>query len=156
MAQGYEGEERSAQFEDGWFYPGDLAVLRADGWLIVTGRNTDVINLGGKKLSAVEMESRLQNLDNVEDVCVMNVDIRGKESLAVAVVCPLDADRSALRQQVVDALGRVGPLHLVFMDRLPRNAMGKLPRQAIAQHLSKTLTDRANPRSNDVASGKAA
>src|SRR6185312_9892764 len=39
------------QQPDGWFYPGDRGRLRADGLLVITGRNAEIINAGGFKIA---------------------------------------------------------------------------------------------------------
>ena len=44
-----------------WFYPGDLGHLTADGQLCISGRADDVINRGGHKLSAVDIEEALRS-----------------------------------------------------------------------------------------------
>ena len=50
--KGYVGDASEAEtaFRDGWFYPGDIAALRADSMLIVLGRERSVLNLGGDKV----------------------------------------------------------------------------------------------------------
>ena len=50
---GYLGdpEESKSVFRDGWFYPGDLGTLSADGLLVIAGREQAVLNLGGDKIS---------------------------------------------------------------------------------------------------------
>lgn len=140
MVRGYEGEEKSLQFEDGWFYPGDLAVLRDDGWLVVAGRDTDVINLGGLKLSAVDMETKLHDVEGVNDVCVVGLDQQGVQRLAIAVVHEDGVVLEQLRPRISARLPGLMSFHLIRVSGLPRNAMGKLPRPLIAEELLKILS----------------
>lgn len=145
MALGYLGDTAPAQFRQGWFYPGDLGYLTADGWLVLSGRDSSVINVGGVKISAEDMEARLLHVPQLQDVCVLGLDgaSDGTQLLVVAVLqdapqmAPADLD--ALRQALREA-GRL-PLRfkLVCVPQLPRNAMGKLPRAVIAQQVMKVL-----------------
>ena len=51
--------ERAAEntsFRDGWFYPGDLGRYETDGLLVLTGRTSEVINVGGLKLAPEVIE----------------------------------------------------------------------------------------------------
>jgi acyl-CoA synthetase (AMP-forming)/AMP-acid ligase II len=60
--------------DDGWFITGDL--VEQDGeWLRICGRKSEVINVGGEKVHPAEVESVIQELDNVRDVTV-----RGEKS----------------------------------------------------------------------------
>ena len=55
--------------EDGWFKTGD--VVEVDGeYIRFLGRNSEIINVGGKKVYPAEVESVLQLLEGVEDVSV--------------------------------------------------------------------------------------
>jgi acyl-coenzyme A synthetase/AMP-(fatty) acid ligase len=66
-----DDEEASAQvFRDGYFYPGDMAVRRADGRIRVLGRTGDVINVKGLKYAVGPIEQRLQQSLGVEEVCI--------------------------------------------------------------------------------------
>jgi acyl-CoA synthetase (AMP-forming)/AMP-acid ligase II len=49
----------AAHFQHGWFYPGDEGVMPQAGQLRITGRESDVMNLGGIKVSPEEIEARL-------------------------------------------------------------------------------------------------
>jgi acyl-CoA synthetase (AMP-forming)/AMP-acid ligase II len=62
--EGYLDDEATTRefFRDGWFYPGDLGKLRADGRLCLEGRATDVINLMGAKIATGPVERSLQDL----------------------------------------------------------------------------------------------
>lgn len=143
MATGYDGAESSTAFRGGWFYSGDIGILHQDGMLVVTGRDTDVLNLGGLKLSAVELETALLNIAGLNDVCVVALDEQGTHRLAIAVVHSDDVELEAVRPQITQALPQPMQFHLIRVPWLPRNAMGKLPRTVIAQKLLKILAGAA-------------
>ncbi len=139
MARGYHGGEPGSAFVDGWFYPGDVGTLTDDGWLAITGRNDDLLNLGGHKLSAVDLESMIQNEPGVLDVCVVSVDVAGADRVAVALVLGASANPDAISAVVTARLPWGVPFVLARMPALPRNAMGKLERGAVVKQVRPAL-----------------
>lgn len=139
MATGYFGNAESSSFRQGWFYPGDIGTLSADGLLVITGRDVDVLNLGGSKLSALDLEGSLLKLKELKDVCVLAADSAVADTLIVVAVYDDDVDSKTLLQRIRTALALPVPFHLVRMPKLPRNAMGKLPRALIATQIADCL-----------------
>ena len=60
-------------FKDGWFYPGDLGHLTADGLLVITGRVTEVLNRGGDKLAPELIEEVLRMVPEISDAAAFAV-----------------------------------------------------------------------------------
>jgi acyl-coenzyme A synthetase/AMP-(fatty) acid ligase len=58
--------------EDGWFKTGDLVEEADDGFLKISGRITDIINVGGLKVLPSEVETILLEIDGVEDALVFS------------------------------------------------------------------------------------
>ena len=141
MATGYEGETDSTVFRNGWFYSGDIGFLTEDGLLVVTGRNSDVINLGGVKISAVDLETALVPIEELKDVCVVG-DHRGAPRLIVAAVYDDTVGREILKTKIREALPNKLPFLLLRVESLPRNAMGKLQRNLISKQLTDVLVAR--------------
>jgi non-ribosomal peptide synthetase component E (peptide arylation enzyme) len=74
MAAGYFADEAStrAVFEgDGWVRTGDCALVDSDGLLRIQGRKKDIINRGGMKISAEEIEDLLRAHPAIVDVAVV-------------------------------------------------------------------------------------
>ena len=57
---------------DGWFRTGDLVEER-DGYIRITGRKKDIINIGGQKVFPIEVESVLLNMQGIDDALVYGV-----------------------------------------------------------------------------------
>jgi acyl-coenzyme A synthetase/AMP-(fatty) acid ligase len=55
-------------FRDGWFFPGDVGVITADGLLFLKGRSDDVMNFDGIMVGPTEIESTLRQHPAVKDV----------------------------------------------------------------------------------------
>jgi fatty acid CoA ligase FadD36 len=116
---------------DGWFRTGDMAVVEPDGAHRVVGRAaTDLIKSGGYRIGAGEVENALLAQPGVREAAVVGVP---DEDLGQRIVAYVVADRSAAvtEKDLVDAVVRELSAHkrpraVVFLDSLPRNAMGKV------------------------------
>jgi acyl-coenzyme A synthetase/AMP-(fatty) acid ligase len=82
-----DDEEASRKFfQKGHFYPGDMAVRRADGRIRILGRVADVLNLHGQKIAVAPTEQKLQEFLRVNAVCLFSfLNDDGKEELVVAI-----------------------------------------------------------------------
>ena len=131
MCHGYVGQTDGPQssFRDGWFYPGDIGILFEDGLFAVAGRLSETINLSGAKLSPLVLEQRISKLPEVQDVCALALNTRETDVLAIAVVCPAETDLKALRAKMLEHLPRKFPIMVIRVPQIPRNAMGRVPRQ---------------------------
>jgi acyl-coenzyme A synthetase/AMP-(fatty) acid ligase len=112
---------------------GDVIELRDRENFILHGRTADLVNIAGKRSSLAYLNHHLNSIEGVRDgVFVMPEDggsgIGRLMALVVAPGCDAEAILAALRARLEPAfLPR--PLYLV--DRLPRNELGKLPRDEI-------------------------
>ena len=121
-----------AAFADGYFYPGDLGVLREDGRLALHGRVTDVINVNGHKLSPAPIEARLRDALSVSDLCLVTAqDAGGEEQAYLVIESTTPIAEATLAQAVSRELPRLGQICVQFVAALPRNEMGKIMRQAV-------------------------
>jgi acyl-coenzyme A synthetase/AMP-(fatty) acid ligase len=112
---------------------GDVIELRGRGEFLLHGRSGDLVNIAGKRTSLAHLNYHLNSIDGVRDgVFVAPVEEgEGVARLVAYVVAPGltgESLMSALRQRI-DAAFLPRPLH--FVDALPRNATGKLPRHAL-------------------------
>jgi acyl-coenzyme A synthetase/AMP-(fatty) acid ligase len=121
-----------AFFKDGFFFTGDLAVMRSDGRMALQGRVTDVINVQGTKISPAAIEDRLGELLGVSGVCLFSMQNDSGEEVFHVVVetsTPIDSERltAAFKQE----LRGFPQARVYFAAALPRNEMGKVLRQAV-------------------------
>jgi acyl-coenzyme A synthetase/AMP-(fatty) acid ligase len=131
---GYLGDEAATKvyFKDGYFYPGDLAVARSDGRIALQGRFTDVINMRGAKIFPGPIEDRLCESLGVSGACLFSMQNEsGEEELYVAIETPTTIDTERMRSAVDDELNEYSTVHVRCVPSLPRNAMGKVSRQAV-------------------------
>jgi acyl-coenzyme A synthetase/AMP-(fatty) acid ligase len=127
-AQGGHIEQRTRMW--------DVLEMTSDTGFLLHGRVTDLVNIAGKRSSLAYLNHQLNSIPGVEDGAFFHAEESpashtGVARVAACVVAPgLDAARllEALRQRI-DAVFLPRPL--LFVARLPRNATGKLPQEAL-------------------------
>ena len=123
-------------FRDGWFRTGDTAVVENGVYRILGRTNIDILKTGGHKVSALEIEEVLRRHPAVAECAVVGVpDPEWGERVAAALVLhDGDAlDLPSLRAWAKEFLASHKlPSRLLVLDALPRNAMGKVMKPAVA------------------------
>ncbi len=130
---GYLGIDPAETFTfDGWFPTGDIGRVDEDGYWHLIGRASDLIITGGYNVYPREIEEVLRELPGVRDIAVVGRASRewGEEVTAVVVG---DATSDELRERAATSLAPYKrPKSYVFVDELPRNAMGKIDRKSLS------------------------
>jgi O-succinylbenzoic acid--CoA ligase len=117
--------------DDGWLSTADLGRISADGEITILGRADDVLISGGVNVHPLEVESQLAACPGISDVAVTAVsDPIWGDSLVALVVGTADAEaiRDWSRGHLASAQQ---PRRIMRIERLPRNAMGKLERSTL-------------------------
>jgi acyl-coenzyme A synthetase/AMP-(fatty) acid ligase len=120
---------------DQWFYPGDVGRLTDDGILCLSGRTSDVINIGGTKVSARRIEEIIESMEEVREASACGVeDAAGVERLWVAVVTngPVNADALKAKAQAHPDIGR-NLSGLLVLPELPRGELGKVQKPRLKE-----------------------
>jgi acyl-coenzyme A synthetase/AMP-(fatty) acid ligase len=120
-----------------WFYPGDMGHVTDDGILCLTGRTSDVINIGGTKMSARRIEEVFEMMEGVREAAACGVeDAAGVERLWVAVVANGTVDSETLKAKVQahpDVRGHLSELFV--LSELPRGGLGKVQKPKLKEML---------------------
>lgn len=117
-------------FIDGWFHPGDIGKVTADGMLVITGRATELINAGGVKVAPDVVEEMVRNQLGVADVAaVAGTGAHGAVELWVAVVAREGFDPQRIRTYC-GARGLVID-RVITIDAIPRTPSGKIARETL-------------------------
>ncbi|MGI9659386.1 MAG: AMP-binding protein [Gaiellaceae bacterium] len=125
---------------DGWFKTGDLATRDPDGYVKLVGRRaTDLIKTGGYKVGAGEVEGALLEHPAVAEAAVLGEpdDDLGERIVACVVV---QVGTEVAEEQLADHVATLltphkRPRRTLFVDELPRNAMGKVVKPALRELL---------------------
>jgi acyl-CoA synthetase (AMP-forming)/AMP-acid ligase II len=142
VMRGYWRNEQATAdaFRDGWYRTGDLGTFDEDGYLYLGDRLKELIISGGSNVYPREVEDVIGRLEGVRDVAVVGIPDRHWGESVVAVVVPT-APGAVTAEQVVGACraelaSYKKPRHVVFADRLPRSAYGKVLKRELAAELS--------------------
>jgi malonyl-CoA/methylmalonyl-CoA synthetase len=141
-------EATDASFHDGWFRTGDVAVRSEQGYRLLGRASVDIIKSGGEKVSALEIEEVHRTHPSVQDCAVVGLpDDTWGQVVAIAVVAR--EGRGGSEDLTIDALRRWGkerlaparvPARAVVVAELPRNAMGKVDKPAVARLFDDTTS----------------
>ncbi|MDF2860613.1 MAG: AMP-binding enzyme family protein 21 [Achromobacter mucicolens] len=116
---------------------GDLGRFDAEGYLMITGRIKDVIIRGGENISPALIEGVVTGMPGIAACCVVGApDEDLGETPVIFVHGNGDAapDAAAIQAEVLARLGRIYvPRDVIWVDRLPENAVGKVDRKALAR-----------------------
>ena len=110
-------------------FPGDMAMVGADGSLILLGRGSQVINSGGEKIFPEEVEEAVKRVDGVLDCLVVGLDDE-KFGQAVTAVASLVEGATITEADVIAGVKRdlaayKAPKRVVFVASVPRAPNGK-------------------------------
>ncbi|HEX9163412.1 MAG TPA: class I adenylate-forming enzyme family protein [Thermoanaerobaculia bacterium] len=135
VALGYLIDDGTFQaLENGRFLSDDLAEVRDDGEVVLTGRASDLINTAGKKVNPREVEQVILQIDGVRQVKVYGepAGARG-EVVAAAVVADPDVTREQIREfcRTRLSLHKV-PRIVKLIESIPVDERGKVKRAALA------------------------
>jgi len=127
--------------EDGFYRSGDLLRLHPSGNYIVEGRRKDLINRGGEKISAEEVENLILSHPLVQNVaCVPFADeALGERMCACVVLQPgavLDLDGLITYLSGLDIAKFKLPERLELFDSLPLSGFGKVSKKELVSRLS--------------------
>ncbi len=119
----------AAFFRRGYFYPGDLGVIGSGGRLALQGRVTEVINVGGRKIGALPIETKLQDALGAEAVCIFSIPGETGEDVHVAIQPGRVIGAAELKAALAAALPPgIAGVRVHTVKSFPRNHMGKIER----------------------------
>jgi len=127
--------------EEGWFATGDLGSVSEDGYFTISGRAKELIISGGYNVYPREVEEVIEGCPGVSEVAVVGLpDPEFGERVVAAVV----RDDPGLTAEKVtsycreDLAGFKKPGDVVFVEELPRNALGKILKHEVRERLSES------------------
>jgi acyl-CoA synthetase (AMP-forming)/AMP-acid ligase II len=123
-------EETAKAFEKGWFRTGDLGKVDEDGYYFLTDRIKNIIISGGENISPKEVETIINQLEEVVESCVVGIpDKKWGEKVVAAIVKKSD---SMLKAKEIQTYCKKhlhkwkSPKEIIFLQKLPKNRMGKV------------------------------
>jgi long-chain acyl-CoA synthetase len=142
VMQGYwnRPEESKVALRGGWLHTGDVGRMDQDGYVYITDRGKDMINVSGFKVWPAEVEQYLYKMPGIQEVAVYGVPaVPQGEQVAAAVVLKPGATVSAddiiayCRENI--AAYKV-PARIDLVAELPKSASGKILKRILWQQFA--------------------
>lgn len=156
--------------KDGWFLTGDTAVLvdqqqginnattaktatQVVPYYKILGRTSmDIIKVGGFKVSALEIESKLLEIAGISEVSVVAVDddVYGEVPVCVYITASDEGPTAAVDPLQLLEWSKMNlpkyqvPKSFIKLDVLPRNAMGKVNKKELKLHINDLLAEKSS------------
>lgn len=134
IMKGYWGDESltSSVMDNGYLKTGDIGYMDSDGYIYLTGRLSDMIKVGGNRISPLEVEEIITRLEGIEEVAASGVD---DEMLGQVVkVSIVRSVGSSITEMQIKAFCRQQlaqykiPKFIEFVEQLPKTSSGKVKR----------------------------
>ncbi|HEY8361084.1 MAG TPA: class I adenylate-forming enzyme family protein [Ramlibacter sp.] len=136
LVRGYldQPEDTARVFRDGWFVTADIGAIV--GWrrLRLAGRQDELVNIGGLKIPAAQLEATVRGQPGIADCAMQAVHLEaGRITVGVALVLQPGASVDAATRQLQQALPLAGStvVRVMVLDALPALATGKVDRMAL-------------------------
>lgn len=134
-------EKTAAELRDsGFFITGDLGKIDARGYVHIVGRGKDLIITGGYNVYPKEIETEIDALPGVAESAVIGVPHRDFGEGVTAVVVPSGGaalDEAAVLRGLEARLAKFKlPKRVLFVEELPRNAMGKVQKNLLRERFA--------------------
>ena len=140
LASGYTGGDLEGSFRGGWFYPGDRGMLTPQGSLVLDGRSSEIVNVGGVKVDPAAVDAAVEGFPGVIDAGAFIIEqLPGVPELGLAVVAQADCDLRALDQLLRRRLPGKHPTVFGQVSVIPRNRMGKVERGRLTDEFRRRL-----------------
>ncbi|WP_203296103.1 propionyl-CoA synthetase [Luteirhabdus pelagi] len=123
----------------GYYFSGDGGYVDEDGYVFITGRVDDVINVAGHRLSTAEMEEVVASHVAVAECAVFGIhcDLKGQRPLGLIVLKSGDTSvsqnfKEEIIAEVRKQIGAVASFkEVLVVERLPKTRSGKILRKLL-------------------------
>jgi cyanophycin synthetase len=144
MCEDYLGDSEAAAlvFRDGWFYPGDLGKIAANGELVFCGRADDMMNMNGINIYPAEIERVLISHPAIRDATAFPLHHPIHQDIPICAVM-FNASYSVSERELLrfaaQRLGARGPKRILALENIPRNEHGKVMRHQLIHEIGELL-----------------
>ena len=152
MMQGYLNlpDETRAALKGGWFYTGDVGYIDAAGYVYLVDRMKDMVISGGENVYSTEVEAALHRHPEIAEAAVVGIpdEVLGEAVVAALVTKP--STRPSPDELIRHCRTLIGgfkvPKQFIFVDALPKSALGKVLKSSLRQQIAARANAGAEPR----------
>jgi O-succinylbenzoic acid--CoA ligase len=130
-------EETSTKLKNGFYFTGDYGWLDNEGFLFIELRREDLIITGGENVSPKEIEQYIIQLPSVRDVYVFpETDSKWGQIICAAIVSQIEITENEIKNQLKNMMAPFKvPKKIYFVNRIPRNEIGKIQKEELKKLL---------------------
>lgn len=141
VTSGYLGnhELTAARLADGWLHTGDVGMLDAQGFLFVTGRMDDQVDIGGERLLLSEVDAVLKAFPGVTDAAACLGSERGRPVVVACVVSESDLSDTLLAFCRTKLETYKVPAKVLIVPAIPKTESGKIQRSKLMEAYAQSL-----------------
>jgi len=127
--------EMADKMQGDWFLTGDQGIMHDDGQISYLGRNDDMMNAGGYRVSPLEVEQAFNSYPGMDAVAVTQVEVKADTHVIVAFYTgPIALDEVKINEHVSGLLARYKqPRLYIRVEALPLGANGKILRKVLRE-----------------------
>ena len=136
VSKEYLNIDKNDLFYGEYFRTGDIGLINNKGYIVLKGRSKEMINVGGKKLSPIEVENKIKEFDSeLEAVCIGISDLKGvlgEVVKAFVVKGNSDYDFEEIDDFLKKKLEKYKvPVEYEWINEVPKTSSGKIQRQKL-------------------------
>jgi long-chain acyl-CoA synthetase len=128
-------DETAKTVVDGWLHTGDLGRFDEDGYLVLVGREKDMIIRGGENIYPREIEVVVHELPEIAEAAVVGRPdkVYGEQPVLYVSTHPgATVDVDSIRNHIAGNLSKYKwPVNISILDDLPKNPVGKIDKPAL-------------------------
>ncbi|HGM3505962.1 TPA: AMP-binding protein [Clostridioides difficile] len=115
----------------------DVGYFDDDGYLIFEGRNDDIVNIGGFKVSSTKIENEVKKIPQIEDAVVLpySDSIRGKQIVLFVTTIDKITRKDLLIKMRNNLMKNEIPRRIIFLNSFPYTSSEKIDRLALLKIL---------------------
>jgi fatty-acyl-CoA synthase len=144
VASGYLNQETGPDkiTADGWFRTGDVVTIDPEGYVRIADRSKDLIKSGGEWISSVDLENALMGHPAIKEAAVIAVAHAKWDERPLACVVLKEGESASpadLRNHLATSFAKFWlPDDFVFLDQIPRTAVGKFNKVKLREQVRAT------------------
>jgi len=127
----WDKQETQKRIKDGWLHTNDFGYLDEQGYLYISGRKDDIINVSGEKVSPEEVEIVIKRVPGVYDAVVIGLPdkLLGESVSAYVIAERSDFDLQSIIKECRKRLESYKvPQKIALIEKIPKTDNGKVQR----------------------------
>ncbi len=138
-------ESTNKSFKEEWLHTGDVGYFDEEEFLYIVGRDDDIVNIGGEKVSLQEVDNAIQQLPFVKDIaCLEQEDDKREFNINAHVVLEEDKAKGKTKEEIEKEIimhckkyldSFKVPQKVIYCKEVPKTDSGKTKRKVFRNRI---------------------